>query len=374
MRTWLLGAKLKDPIYVVDPSTQETVAVQPTTFSALNVKERKDLQAWLMKCPEVLGEPFLLITSEFDKFDKYDKRLDLLLLDGEGVMVVAELKLDASGTLADQQAIRYAAFCSTMTMNDVVQLLSRSTPSTLDEAEKTICGFLKLGSLPDLDREPRIILVAGGFDDQELTATVMWLRKFGVDISCVELTPYRYPGDDVNVLLVPRTIIPLAEARDYQIGIERKEKEGIVNLGSNCKPFFQAAIDQYSALNPQMKGPKSPGTGHWTAFRCGYSTDVLYVWLVRRRSPRFVDVALTFESNDRDLNFKRLDFVLKNSNLGGMAHEMISGPYGKNWAQLTFRIPYSGESPSDDIAKEAGCLMAEFVDKTVDAVKKLQNL
>ena len=41
MRTWLLGAKLKDPIYVVDPSTQETVAVQPTTFSALNFKERR---------------------------------------------------------------------------------------------------------------------------------------------------------------------------------------------------------------------------------------------------------------------------------------------------------------------------------------------
>jgi len=315
---------LKDPIYVVDPSTQMTVAVQPTTFSALKVKERKDLQAWLMTCPEVLGEPFLLITSEFDKFDKSDKRLDLLLLEEEGVLVVAELKLDASGTLADQQAIRYAAFCSTMTMSDIVGLLSKSAHSTIDEAEKTIYGFLKLGSLPDLDREPRIILVAGGFDDQELTATVMWLRKFGVDISCVELTPYRYPGDDVNVLVVPRTIIPLAEARDYGVGIERKEKEGIANLGSSCKQFFQAVIDEYSALDPLLKGPKTPGTGLWTAFRCGYSSDVLYVWLVRKRSPRFVDVGITFESSNKELNFKRLDHVLGTSNLDGLKQEMIS--------------------------------------------------
>ena len=64
-----------------------------------------------MDRPEVLGEPLLLITSEFEESDK---RLDLLLLDRSARLVVAELKLDASGTLADQQAIRYAAFCSTI--------------------------------------------------------------------------------------------------------------------------------------------------------------------------------------------------------------------------------------------------------------------
>ena len=364
---------LKDPIYVVDPGTQKTVAVQPTTFSALNVKERKDLQAWLMKCPEVLGEPFLLITSEFDKFDKSDKRLDLLLLDDEGVLVVAELKLDASGTLADQQAIRYAAFCSTMTMDDVVKLLSESAHSTIEDAEKAICGFLKLGSLPDLDREPRIILVAGGFDDQELTATVMWLRKFGVEISCIELTPYRYPNDNVNILLVPRTIIPLAEARDYQISIERKEKSEITKLRVSNAEFFKTVLDNYSTPNSQFNAPKNPSAGDWLAMRCGHAERVLYVWFVRKRNPRFVDVALTFESSDKDLNFKRLGFVLETSDLKGLSREMISGDYGKNWAKVAFRVPYSGDSPSDDVAKEAAGLMAELVSRTANAVKNLPS-
>ena len=111
---------MSDPIYVVDPATKQSIQVMPTKFAELNVKECKDLQAWLINKPEVLGETLLLISNEFSKFDKSNKRLDLLLLDKQGKLVIAELKLDASGTLADQQAIRYAAFCSTMTMDDVV--------------------------------------------------------------------------------------------------------------------------------------------------------------------------------------------------------------------------------------------------------------
>lgn len=161
---------MKDPIYVVDPRTKTTVEVAPTTFAALNIKERQDLQSWLMNKPEVLGEPLLLITSEYDRFDKSDKRLDLLLLDKRGTIVVAELKLDASGSLADQQAIRYAAFCATMTMEDVVPLLVQTEGSSTEVASSRICEFLQADELPELNGEPRVILVAGSFNDQEITA------------------------------------------------------------------------------------------------------------------------------------------------------------------------------------------------------------
>ena len=111
-----------------------------------------------------------------------------------------------------------------MTMADVVELYERSAGKSYEEGVEGICSFLGTGELPELNGEPRVMLVAGTFADQELTTTVMWLRKFGLDISCIELTPYRYPGDNSNILLVPKILIPLAEAREYQISVERKER------------------------------------------------------------------------------------------------------------------------------------------------------
>jgi len=68
----------------------------------------------------MLGEELLVITSEFSRFDKSNKRLDVLALDKFGTIVIIELKLTAEGSHADLQAIRYAAFCSTMTMANII--------------------------------------------------------------------------------------------------------------------------------------------------------------------------------------------------------------------------------------------------------------
>jgi hypothetical protein len=55
-------------------------------------------------------------------------------LDKSGCLVVIELKLDLSRTFADQQAIRYAAFCSTMTMDQVIAAMSAFHKCSDDEA------------------------------------------------------------------------------------------------------------------------------------------------------------------------------------------------------------------------------------------------
>ena len=75
-----------------------------------------------------------------------------------------------------------------------------------------------------LDSKPRMLIAAGGFDDRQITTCVLWLRSFGVDISCVEVSPYRLNGDK-RLFLVPRVIIPLPEAANYIEGVEAKEIE-----------------------------------------------------------------------------------------------------------------------------------------------------
>lgn len=364
---------MRDPIYVVDPTSKQTVQVGPTTFADLNVKERQDLQAWLMNRPEVLGEPLLLITSEFDRFDKSDRRLDLLLLDRDATLVIAELKLDVAGTLADQQAIRYAAFCSTMTMADIVELHERFAGKSYEEAIEGICSFLGTGELPDLNGEPRVMLVAGTFADQELTTTVMWLRKFGLDISCIELTPYRYPGDDSNILLVPKILIPLAEAREYQISVERKERSEIARQARNgFSEFFNLVLIAYAKLNPEIKGPSNPATQDYMSLHIGHG-QVHYEWLVRRRAKN-VDVALHFEAADQPTNLTRLRYVL--DALPDLAkdfsYKTLEGEWGKRWAHFCIRIPYQGAMPAEAEAQLAAQVMKDLVDRTLSVVRSLQ--
>lgn len=213
---------VSDRIYLIDPATRRPAAVEPVPFPRIGIKEREDLEQWVLNHPEILGEDLLIVTSEFSRFDKSDRRLDVLALDKNGSLVVVELKLNIARTLADQQAIRYAAFCSTMTMADVISCLAQHSKCDSDQAQRQIADFLGTEDLPELNGRPRVILAAGSMDDQDLTACVLWLRTFGLDISCVELTPYELPGQQ-QIVLVPKTIIPVPEARDYQVRVERRE-------------------------------------------------------------------------------------------------------------------------------------------------------
>jgi len=43
--------------------------VEQTTFKALGIKERRDLQEWIVKTPNVFGEELLIIQKEFDGFN-----------------------------------------------------------------------------------------------------------------------------------------------------------------------------------------------------------------------------------------------------------------------------------------------------------------
>lgn len=364
---------MRDPIYVVDPASKQTLKIGPTTFGELNVKERQDLQAWLMNRPEVLGEALLLITSEFDRFDKSDRRLDLLLLDRNATLVVAELKLDVAGTLADQQAIRYAAFCSTMLMTDVVDYYARTVGKAQEDAVEAICHFLGCNDLPELNGEPRVMLVAGTFADQELTATVMWLRKFGLDVSCIELTPYRYPGDEANILLVPKMLIPLAEAREYQVSVERKGRSETEHQVSNAyADFFRLVLGAWRRNDEMLKGPSNPSTQDYMQLNIGHG-QIHYEWGVRRRK-RDVIVALHFEAPDQGLNLQRLGEVLQS--VPGLAERFsfstLHGEWGKRWAHFSVYIPFHGPAPSETEAELAATVMSELVAATLPTVRDLK--
>lgn len=76
---------------------------------------------------------------------------------------------------------------------------------------------------PVIDDTPRIVLVAGDFR-QEVTTTVLWLvdNFENMDIRCVRLQPFEVGG---RILVSSEVIIPLPEAEQYRLSVQRKRRE-----------------------------------------------------------------------------------------------------------------------------------------------------
>jgi len=229
-------------LFKVDIDKKIAEELQPTKFKTLDLWERKDIQEWVKDNPGLIEEDILILSSEFDQFDKTKERLDVLGIkkvtgsDGSsfGRLVVVELKRDSDKTHA-LQALQYAAFVSRFTVDDVVSFYASWEGIEEDEARIKLAKFL--GADPtdglEIDSKPMVILLAQRFRN-ETTTTVMWLlEELELDISCVRLVPYEIEG---KVYVQTDKIIPLPEAEQYRMARQNKEaskKPGKRKQGAN---------------------------------------------------------------------------------------------------------------------------------------------
>lgn len=214
-------------ILTVDKQLMSASRVDPTSFNAEGIWERKHIQEWFRRNPELLGEKLLIVSMEFDKFEGADDRLDLLALDLNGNLVVVEFKRDPHAGYADLQALRYAAMVSSMTLETLIPYFNEyrrkheSLPA-LNDAE--VIGyfqeFVEADDFKELSTRPRVILCSQDFN-AAITTTVLWLNDNGLDLSCVRITPYKV-GE--QFVIVPNRIIPIPEAEQYLIDIRKKEE------------------------------------------------------------------------------------------------------------------------------------------------------
>lgn len=236
-------------LFIVNTTTRSAERVDPGTFVDIKMTERYDIQEWVIATPELLGEDLLVVTSEFDQFDRTAERLDVLMLDRQGKLVVVELKRSAVGTAADLQALRYAAYCSTLSLDDVAEMYAtfhgkrQGREIGREEALGAIRDFVSEPEFEEIDDKPRIILAAQQFP-AEMTTTMLWLRSFDLDISAVRLRPYRIAD---RLVVESSVLIPLPEAEDYLVRRERKEAGQSTRSrerGERFRAFFQELIDR----------------------------------------------------------------------------------------------------------------------------------
>jgi hypothetical protein len=149
------------PLFEVDNDTKRVSEIKPTTFPALGLWERQDLEAWVTTAPELAGGEFTVVTSEYDRFDRTNERLDVLGIVpidvGHGRLVVVELRRDGTSTTVDLQAIKYAAYVAAAQFSDVVDMYARHHDVPEGEARETLLGLLggSEDDPPRIDDTPR---------------------------------------------------------------------------------------------------------------------------------------------------------------------------------------------------------------------------
>ena len=212
--------------YKVDIENKSLKELTPTSFGDLNLRERFDIQEWIEKTPDILGEDLLIIGKEVVL--PSGKRLDLLAIDKEAYLVVIELKRDSSGKDAEWQAIKYTSYCSSMHNDELFGIYAEYLGASLEEARDLIDEYIEY-DLDELNEEQRIVLAAKEFHP-ELVSAVLWLREYEVDIKCVRLAPYLDANGDL--FIKPEVLIPLPEAEDYIQKKEHKNKHSPAGTSS----------------------------------------------------------------------------------------------------------------------------------------------
>lgn len=282
--------------------------IEEARFSDLGIWERKHLEDWILEHPEILGEDLMVVTTEYDKFDKTKGRLDILAIDKNGKLVIIELKRDTADKYADLQAIHYAAYCANINMEQVVDMMEaylkqrNKQALSKEELEEKIRDFIENEDFSDFDNNPRIILAANDFREETL-ASILWLRDNGIDITCVKLEAYLI-GEDIAVK--PEILIPLPEAKDFIIQVEQKKKKSS-ELTPRQKEFYEfwsKLMEKFNEAKPGITQRK-PSTIFYQQIPAGHS-NVHFEWFIYKRTqgplrPGFY-VALHFEYSDYEEN------------------------------------------------------------------------
>jgi hypothetical protein len=199
--------------------------MEEITMAAAGLRERQDLQRWITEHPDLVAPGLLLITTEFDRWEAREQRvadrLDALFLDTSGAPVVVEFKRDKAADTVEMQALKYAAYCAQLTFDQLVEDYSSAHDLSPEVGREQL-----LDHAPALEeagpRPVKILLVAGSFGPA-VTSVVLWLREYGVDIGCIEVTVRAMPGAGTAIVTAQQTL-PLPQAEDYLVRRRQKEQ------------------------------------------------------------------------------------------------------------------------------------------------------
>jgi len=313
-------------MYRINKSKNNITKLEKRQFKDLGFKERENLQEWIAKNPDVLGEELLIIQKEYQGFNDTKERLDLLALDKEGNLVIIENKLDDSGKDVVWQALKYTAYSSTLTTEQIIRIYQEylDSYSNGDDSMELLLDFLEREDNDDLllnSNDQRIIFIANDFR-KEVTSTVLWLLNHDIQVQCFRATPFSL---EEETFLQIEQIIPLPETTEYMIDAKEKEKEKkgkskkVKETNAQLIQFWSTLKERLAEKNINYLDKVSPKS----KFNIGFwNGSGFFAFCIGRKAFR---VELYFNS---DLDKRKIDAMYAQkeyieSKLGGVQWERV---------------------------------------------------
>lgn len=366
-------------MYSIEKDSKMIAHLIECDFSSIGVKERQDIEEWAEKEPNILGENLLIVQKEFAGFDDTKERLDLLSIDENGYLVIIELKRDDSGRNVNWQAIKYAAYCSTLTNDDIFEMysqyLSRKNSSQIskNDAANYISNFLDVDvDALELNSKQRIILVSKKYR-KEVLATAMWLLDNNIDVKCVGIQPYK--DKKGNFFIVPTVILPPPNTEEYRIKknkVRIEHEKRIVSRGNHCQ-FF---ADLKEAFNEKMEENvlfSKPGKEYYK-IKTAFPVDQVHFEFLYPDDSSFIITALHLEPNN-DENKKLLKAIMEKA----PDWQKISGiKLDENWKygiQFSIEFDCTNKEENEIIEWAVGKMKILYTtfNPVLEAIKKEEN-
>jgi hypothetical protein len=205
-----------ETLLAIDATGADAAVVPAISLGTAGLLERQHLQEWVIAHPQILGAGVKIVTVEYDGWmvagSAQRDRLDVLGLDLDGRLVVAELKRGVAPDTVEMQAVKYAAMASrfrtdTLAATHAAFQARRGSPMTTDQAIEALQTHAEALSDETL-ADPRVVVVAQGFPPIVISS-VVWLASRGVDIALVRFQPYRLT--DGTVLVTFSQMFPLPD-------------------------------------------------------------------------------------------------------------------------------------------------------------------
>jgi len=255
--------------------------------------------------------------------------LDLLLLDGEGEITIAELKRGRTARDVTGQVLDYASQVVALGVHGLAEY-----GVDWDEAIERLSEAEDVSEDLDIDRlklglqNPRLLIVA--FEIDESTKRIAeFLRSKGIPIYCVE---FKYFSDNEFEYYYPE-MIGVEEA----IRISNKEETPSQRA---YRAVLKELFDEFKKKRPEVT--YHPSNKNWLSIPFDVAVRRAHLeWNIHwpNRSNSWFEVGLHLEHGNREKNLEALQWLLANrSRLEALVGTKLSfEEWGKRWARVYAR-------------------------------------
>lgn len=240
-------------MFKVNEETLSVEVANKVNFSEVGWTEPDEIEDMvannLEKFVDVNGKEENLIVVGRQVSDESRGRNDIVALDGNGNIVLIEIKRDLKDSKRrreniESQAVRYAAALAKIDSPRELlskmysEYYSRFGKSSEDQEEgaarKKLYDFLETNDIEfeDINRTQRIVLFASGYSERALSS-LAWLSKNGVNITVLKGSLFKHGGE---LMLDVKQLLPVVDEEEYFIDIPERDSSTTRSSSRSRKP------------------------------------------------------------------------------------------------------------------------------------------